>query len=210
MLRGLQASVNPAPPAMASVVAVAPWQTQPQPASAWIPAFQNPSAEVKQSFNAADGRPVDLDISYFRQQSRDRKLVSSSNVLVESHDEHWAQVQSGQQNVVLDGQPLSVTAATLRDRTAGLTSEGQRLRVWRFYWVGNRFTASDVQAKLAGAWGLLQGQGDDAAIVVLSTPLDGRLPNDNRVAAADQLLASFLQAQAGALQAALRTTRQGN
>ena len=119
-------------------------------------------------------------------------------------------MQSGQQNVVLDGQPLSVTAATLRDRTAGLTSEGQRLRVWRFYWVGNRFTASDVQAKLAGAWGLLQGQGDDAAIVVLSTPLDGRLPNDNRVAAADQLLASFLQAQAGALQAALRTTRQGN
>lgn len=209
VLRGLQASVNPAQPVVTNMAATAPWQARPQHGSAWVPAFVNPSAEAARSFRDAGGHVVDLSISYYRQQSRDRKLVSSSNVLVTSNDERWAQVQGGSHSVTLRGQPLVVQTATLRDRSAGLTSGGQRLRVWRFYWVGDAFTASDVRAKLQGALQLLQGQGDDAAIVVLSTVLDEQLPEEDRVSTADQVLTAFLQTQAAPLQAALQTTQQG-
>ena len=206
-LRGLQASVNTAPPVVAGMAAATPWQLHSQHGSTWGPSFKNPSADARQSFRDAGGRVVDVGVSYYRQQSRDRKLVSSSNVLVTSNDEHWALVQGGSHRVTLGDQPLVVQTATLRDRSAGLTSSGQRLRVWRFYWVGDTFIASDVRAKLNGALQLLQGQGDDAAIVVLSTRLDEALPEDDRVAEADRALAGFLQAQAQGLRAALRATQ---
>lgn len=209
LLRGLQASINPAPPRVVDLVAAPPWQAQTPHASAWVPAFQNPSHQSKLTFRMTDGRLVDLGISYYRQQNRDRKLVSSSNALVISHDDHWAQVQSGSHSAQADGQPLVVQTAMLRDRSASLTSDGTRLRVWRFYWVGNRFIASDIRAKLLGAQQLLQGQGDDAAIIVLSTVLNDRLPEADRVADADRLLGDFLQSQAAPLRTALQTTQQG-
>lgn len=208
-LRGLQASVNTAPPVVAGMAAAAPWQAQPQHASAWVPSFKNPSADTRLSFRDEVGHVVDVGISYYRQQNRDRKLVSSSNVLVTSNDERWALVQGGSHSTTVGDQPLVVQTATLRDRSAGLTSSGQRLRVWRFYWVGDAFTASDVRAKLQAALQLLQGQGDDAAIVVLSTVLDEKVPEQDRVANADQVLAAFLQTQAAPLKTALQTTQQG-
>lgn len=207
LLRGLQSSVDTAPPVVAGMAVTGPWQPHSQRGSTWGPSFKNPSADARQSFRDAGGRVVDVGVSYYRQQSRDRKLVSSSNVLVTSNDEHWALVQGGSHRVTLGDQPLVVQTATLRDRSAGLTSSGQRLRVWRFYWVGDAFTASDVRAKLNGALQLLQGQGDDAAIVVLSTRLDEALPEDDRVAEADRALTGFLQAQAQGLRSALRATQ---
>lgn len=209
LLRGLQSSVDTAPPVVAGMAATAPWQPHSQHGSTWGPSFKNPSADARQSFRDAGGRVVDLGVSYYRQQSRDRKLVSSSNVLVTSNDEHWALVQGGSHRVTLGDQPLVVQTATLRDRSAGLTSSGQRLRVWRFYWVGDTFIASDVRAKVNGALQLLQGQGDDAAIVVLSTVLDEKVPEDDRVVNADQVLANFLKTQAVPLQTALQTTQRG-
>ena len=208
VLRGLQTSINPNPPRVADMVAAPPWQSQEQHASPWVPAFQNPSSERKLTFHATDGQTVDLGISYYRQQSRERKLVSSSNALVISHDDHWAQVQSGQHSAVAENQTLVVQAAILRDRTASLTADGTRLRVWRFYWVGGRFIASDLRAKLLGAQQLLQGRGDDAAIIVLSTLLNDQLPEAERVAAADRVLESFLRTQAVALRTALQATQQ--
>jgi EpsI family protein len=210
VLRGLQSSVNSVQPVMISMAETAPWQAQPQHGSAWVPAFLNPSANAKFSFRHAGGPVVDLDISYYRQQSRDRKLVSSSNVLVTSGDERWAQVEDGRYSASSGSQPLVLQTATLRDRSAGLTSSGQRLRVWRFYWVGNTFTASDVQAKLRGALHLLQGNGDDAAIVVLSTVLDEQLPEQDRIANADQVLATFFETQGAPLQTALQSIQRGH
>lgn len=209
-LRGLQASVNPAQPTVAPLATVAPWQAQSLEADAWAPAFRNPSAQWQGRYVDASGHHVDLGISYYRQQNRDRKLVSSSNVLVTSKDGRWSQVQGGSQRVTVGGQPLMVQTATLRDRAVGLASEGQRLRVWRFYWVGGGFTASDVRAKFQGALQLLQGQGDDAAIVALAIQMDEGLPETEQVAAADRVLADFLQVQSQALRAALDATRKAH
>lgn len=208
-LRALQVSVNPEPVMVSSLVAAGSWQLRPAPASGWEPAFRNPAARWKAGFADVEGHVVDLDISYYRQQNRDRKLVSSSNALVTSDDKNWSRVEEGRHTVDVAGQPIAVLSAILRDGSVALTSSGQRLRVWRFYWVGDTFTASDVLAKLQGALQLLQGQGDDAAIVVLSTRLDEAIPEGERVAAADRVLADFLQTQVSALQAALKATQGG-
>ena len=71
-------------------------------------------------------------------QDYERKLVSSENLLVTSKDPAWVQVSSGSASARLGEQPLSVSAATLREQGGGLTTGGARLQVWRFYWVNGR------------------------------------------------------------------------
>ena len=44
---------------------------------------------------------------------------------------------------------------------------GQRVLVWHFYWVNDRFVAGNAQGKLHGALGRLRGWGDDGAQVLL-------------------------------------------
>src|SRR5690606_31530686 len=142
-------------------------------------------------------------LSYYRQQDYERKLVSSQNVLVTSKDERWAQLSGGSASTELAGQPLGVAAATLREQAAN----AQRLQVWRFYWVNNRFTASDAMAKIQGALSRITGQGDDGAIVVIYTPLNMQLTEADARTAATAALQAFLQAHGTALQAALQQTR---
>lgn len=206
-LQGLQGSVSRAPAVLAPLQPATPWRAQSAPVSTWEPAFRNPSQRWKAGFSDDAGHSVDLDIGYYRQQNRDRKLVSSSNVLVNSNDPRWVRVDSGVQAANLGGEPLAVASAVLRDGSVALTSSGQRLRVWRFYWVDGAFTASDVRAKLLGALQLLKGGGDDAALVVVSTRLDATLPEGDRLAAADRVLGAFLQTQAQALRASLQATQ---
>jgi EpsI family protein len=107
----------------------------------------------------------------------------------------------------LAGQPVSVSAESLRDRRASLVATGQRLRVWRFYWVDDRFTASDFQAKLLGARSLIRARGDDGAIVVLYTTIDPDLPGKQGLERSDQVLREFLQANGESLRSMLRQTR---
>lgn len=207
---GLRTSVQTTPPVVIPPVAAGPWQPRAAPAYPWVPAVRHPAASWTGGFGNATGQSVDLNISYFRQQTRDSKLVSSSNVFVTSHDEQWSKVEEGRHTVELAGRSLSVSAAILRDGAVGLTSQNRRLRVWRIYWVGETFTARDVEAKVRGALQLLQGQGDDAALLNVSTLLDDQVPEAERVASADRVLAAFLQSQEQALHASLDATRKAH
>ncbi len=207
---GLKESVQTSPPVIEPLTAAGTWQLLSEPAYAWEPALRNPAARWRAGFANGSGHAVDLNISYFRQQNRDSKLVSSSNVVVTSKDTRWSMVDEGRHTVELADHPLNVATATLRDGSVGLTASSKRLRVWRFYWVGSTFTASDVRAKLQGAMQLLRGQGDDAAIVALAIRLDDGLPETEQVAAADRVLADFLQVQSQALRAALDATRKAH
>lgn len=205
---GLRESVQTSPPVIEPLTAAAPWQLRSEPSYAWEPAIRNPAVRWGAGFVDGSGHAVDLNVGYFRQQHRDSKLVSSSNVVVTSNDARWSMVNEGRHTVELAGQPLTLATATLRDGSVGLTASSKRLRVWRFYWVDNTFTSSDVRAKLQGAMQLLRGQGDDAAIVALTTRLDDGLPEAEQVTAADQVLADFLRVQSSALRAALDATRK--
>ena len=185
----------------------APWQKAANPPSDWVPAFQLPLATSHTGYVGPKAENVGVHLSYYRQQDYERKLVSSQNMLVVHDDKQWAQVAGGSETTELAGQPLTVAAATLRNQAGGLAANSQRLQVWRFYWVNNRFTASDALAKIQGALSRITGQGDDGAIVVIYTPLDPQLNDADARAAAAAVLRSFMQSQGGAIEAALKTTR---
>lgn len=192
---------------LAAPPAQVPWSPAAKPPADWAPAFNHAVATLHRGYTGPKGEAVGVHLSYYRDQNYERKLVSSENTLVTSKDDAWARLAGGSASTRMGEQALAVSAATLRQRSGGLAGGGQRLQVWRFYWVNGRFTASDVQAKLQGALGRLLGQGDDGAIVVVYTPLDAQLPDTQARSAAAEVLNRFLQAQGGAIESALVQAR---
>ena len=152
--------------------------------------------------NAA-GERVGLLLSFYRGQNYERKLVSSTNVLVQSKDDTWVQVSGGAASTQLGSEPLAVQRAELRAQGSVLNADLQRLVAWQFFWVDGRLTASPAKAKLWGAWQKLKGQGDDGAIVVLYTQARQGAAAD----AADAVLQTFVRDQGAALLSSLRATQ---
>jgi exosortase A len=204
--RVLALSVNTQPVQIAPVNVQPPWQPVAQPPSTWTPAFKFSSAASHSGYQGPQGQAVGVHISYYRDQDYERKLVSSDNVIVGSNSTAWVRVAGGSASAMLGTQPLSVTAATVREQGTALSSSGERLQVWRFYWVNGQFTASDIAAKLQGALGRATGQGDDSAIVALYTPLNRELPEAQAREQANERLRAFLKTQGPALQQALQAT----
>jgi exosortase A len=205
--RLLALGVNTQPVQVAQLAVQPPWQAATQPPSTWAPSFKFASATAHTGYLGPQGQAVGVHISYYRDQDYERKLVSSENVLVPSSDTAWVQLASGSASATLGSQPLQVAAATLREQGTALASSGERLQVWRFYWVNGQFTASNIAAKLQGALGRATGQGDDSAIVALYTPLNRELPEAQAREQATERLQDFLKTQGPALQQALQATR---
>lgn len=181
------------------------WTLATEPPADLRPSFRHPSATAAWGFASPDGAAVGLHISYYRQQSYERKLVSSVNQLVSSKDGIWSQTASTHAEVEAGGRTLRVVESQLRQQGGALTSDSRRLLAWRFYWVNGRFTASDIEAKLQGALSRLSGRGDDGAIVVLFVPmLDGATDEPARVLTASRApLEAFVRAQLPQLGTAL-------
>jgi exosortase A len=178
------------------------WQAAQLPPPAWKPSFIHPAAEIDAAYSR-QGRTAGLYVGYYRHQDYDRKLVSSENVLVRSKDTRWAQVAGGGRAIELAGQPLAVRTAVLRGGAVDGAGGVRRLRVWQFYWVNGSLTASDALAKIHGALHRLRGQGDDAAVVVLSAPVD----DASDPAEADRTLDAFVRDNGQALLDLLARTR---
>lgn len=191
------------------VAAQGAWRETPVP-SDWVPDFDHASAASHQGYAQPSGPPVGLHLHYYRQQDYQRKLVSSENVLVRSDDELWARVSGGSAQAEAGQGTISVSAAVLRDARSGLTTAGAaRLRVWRWYWVNDTYTASDAVAKVQGALGRLRFWGDDGAIIALYTPMDTSMPEQQAREQADARLGQFVREHGPALQAALRARHAG-
>ena len=175
-----------------------------------MPAFQLPVATSHSGYTGPQGQAVGLHLTYYRQQDYERKLVSSLNMLVDQ-----------------PGRPLGPSGGRQRHHRAGRpaarrgrchaaqpvrcsTANSQRLQVWRFYWVNNRFTASDALAKIQVRLSRITGQGDDGAIVVIYTPLAANLLEGEARAAADAALQDFLRSHGAGLEASLKQTREAH
>jgi exosortase A len=174
--------------------AIEGWQAEPASASDWRPTFSDPSAELR-SVVRQGTREVGLFIGYYRQQTFERKLISSENVLVKPGDPDWRKLATGRREIQVSAQSLTVRTAELR------AVDGRRLLAWQWYWVNGRLTSSDYVAKAYTAWARLLGQGDDSAVIVLFAPQD-----DAR--GADATLESFVQSAGGAIDMALRNVRE--
>lgn len=133
------------------------------PVSSWRPAYANPASELQAGFSR-DGQSVGVYVGYYRNQDYRSKLVTSTNVLVNSADPVWSVVARGQRQANIDGLPPRLMTAELLGRDSVPET---RLLVWRWYWINGRLTSSDIEAKLYTALSRLRGEGDDSAVVML-------------------------------------------
>jgi exosortase A len=195
--RALDASVSAAAPVPASMADITGWTANPSGSTSWRPRYQQPSFERQQAFSR-EGRDITVYVAYYRNQSRESKLVSSENLLVPSSDKYWSASSAG------TASPRS-TFAPPEVRTADVAGRGgERLRVWHWFWVDGQWTASPTLAKALTARARLTGRGDDSAVVVLST---GQGSEPGAAGEADSALAAFVDAASGPLANALRATR---
>jgi exosortase A len=145
------------------------WSSVAQPLASWQPAFQNPSARFQATYSHGE-QVVGLYLGYYNRQSNNRKLVSTSNLLVESKDPLWAKVSRGTQAMDLDGKPFVFRTTELRGTPVTSQVKEERLVVWQMYWVNGTLTSSDVMAKAYGAGYSLIGRGDDCAVILIYAP----------------------------------------
>ncbi|QJD99888.1 exosortase A [Massilia forsythiae] len=188
-LLGERANHNPAPVRLDEVAVGWP---QVAPFADWKPAYLTPDARFERVYqdSAAPAVPVALDLLYYRNQHRDKSLISSGNRLA-GYQDAWHETFAGARTETFLDRPLALRESLLRGPRGTLL-------VWSFKWVGGHYTDSDMKGKLwqAGAKALLRG--DDGAAVLLSAPYDDA-PEAARAA-----LRRFLAQQGAALDAALQ------
>jgi EpsI family protein len=178
---------NPVPKLVLSAQAGA-WAASTEAVTRWEPAYRNAVTQVAGTYRAGENL-VGLRVAYYRDQGYERKLVTSSNNLVdvEAHGD-WAQTASGGTAVNAPAGSLALRTADLRGSAEPGNPTAQRLRVWHVYWIGGHYTTSDVRARLTLAANRLLGRGDDAAVLFFYTPA----PGADGSAAADEVLGAFV------------------
>ena len=189
----------PLPPLALAERSATGWAAAPSPLTAWKPAYANPVLALSRSYRQGAAE-AGVWVYYYRHQSAERKLVTSSNALVELEAESvWRQIDSGLTTLDLGGAVQPLRTATLRGSTEVGSRQAQRLRVWQVYWIGGRLMTSDARARLQLALNRLMGRGDEGAAIFFATPL--RSPD--AVAAADDTLRAFVAAELPAITRAL-------
>jgi EpsI family protein len=186
-----RANHNPAPVALSA------------PASNWTPApsfpdwtirYMEPDARYTGAFQApGSARPVRLSMLYYRNQDKDKALISSINRLA-GYKDAWHPLDATTRIENVAGRQLAVRETTLQ-------SPAGALLVWDWMWIGGRYTASNVTGKLYQAQAKLLARGDDGALVVLAAP------SDERADAARADLRAFLAAHLEAIDSALTAAR---
>ena len=159
------------------------------------PVYNAPAAQTNSVYQSKEGG-IGLFLAFYQNQDYERKLISSTNVLVTSSDSAWTRVSSGTRQTAVLGDLVTVRTISLRANAAVNPAREARLRVWQIYWINGTLTANDYLAKAYSAMNRLLGRGDDAAVIVLYTPYtEGE--------GSDKVLESFLAVNYAAINDAL-------
>jgi exosortase A len=168
------------------------WVRIAQPAVEWTPELNNPYRRRVQSFEK-DGHRIDVFTGIFRGESRDSKLVSWLNRLVDSDQHDWALSERGVAATAFAGRSLDVA-------TGVIVGRGGRLLAWHWYWVDGVATASGPRAKIALVLARLRGEDDSSAWVAIYTEANGSPET------ASSTLEAFMREMGASLERALVVT----
>lgn len=160
----IQSANNSRSPALAVPETIGPWQSAPRFVDI-SPSFRDPSAELHEAYQS-DGQQVGFYVAYYRNQDFDRKLITSTNVLITTSNREWRLSSSGVRPMG-SGNPIPGVKTFELIQTLG---SGDQLVAWQWYWVNGRFTNSEIEAKWLTAWSMLAGQGDDSAAIIVYAP----------------------------------------
>ena len=168
------------------------WQPDPHPLSDLIPHYQGSRAGFTQTYTK-DGKAVSLYIAYYRGQSRGHELVTSTNQLVTTTDRAWGNVGEVEKNLSIGNERLPLIEAVLR-------SSSMRLLVWQWYWVDGHWVVNPYIAKLLEARDRLIDGRDDAAVIILATPMQ-----ENATATLQDFVQQMLPGMTSSLTHAVQT-----
>ncbi|MBL8326187.1 MAG: exosortase A [Rubrivivax sp.] len=149
------------------------WQVLAEPFTTWAPAYRNAAAVVAAQYRSRDGGADDVVgvwAGLYRDQGYDRKMITSTNVLVEEGSLAWLPLARPAEHVDVGGDVVELRATLLRAPADPKLTPNQRLLAWRVYHVNGRFVAGDAQAMLWLGWQRLLGRGDDTAVLMFYTP----------------------------------------
>jgi EpsI family protein len=187
--QGLAAVPPTAAPVLPAVAAQPGWTAHAPPREEWRPHYSGQRALLHERYAGA-GREVGLFLPYYRGQIQGRELVNSQNVVVHPSDPRWRAVSRAHASLPWGADDVPVTLTEV-------AGPDGRWMVADFYWVGGRTTTSEYVAALLVLAAKLSGRGDDAAAVVLYTPV-GESPR-----AASAALAAFAAEHGAAIERAL-------
>lgn len=153
-----------------------PWRLAPPPDDGWRPTATGADGEFLQSY-ADDGSRIDLYVAAYQRQRDGHEAVNDTNRWASGGG--WIDTSRRTTAVTVDGVPLTIHAATVRD--------GARRRVvWAWYWVDDSFTADPVMAKLRQVKARLF-RGNPAAAIFIASVAGAESP-----VAAGMVLAEFV------------------
>lgn len=156
----------------------------------WYPQHRGNDSHIKQFYvyqnqNDAEGQPaVMLDISQYLRQERGAELISGQNRLFNRDVRDWRVFPMGGESVDLNGETTWVLSAVVK-------GPGQNLLVWRWYRIGDQYTANDYVAKFYELSARLLENRRDGAIITLAVPID--FPGESeQMAVAEEKLQRFI------------------
>ncbi len=161
----LKQSDDAIPIKLVAPTASGPWQST-VPVINWQPSYARSSGELHTTYRN-DSAWVGLYVAYYKNQNQERKLVTSTNTLVESGNPDWQTVSSIPASALIAGKQQDVRQTELLRRQGNLDD---RYIVWQWYWINGHTTTSDIKTKLLTALAMLSGNGDDSATIILYSP----------------------------------------
>jgi exosortase A len=184
------ATFNPKPVALAPVqVSWAPSQ----PFTTWTPDFHPADATYSAAFRQDGQQPVALKVLYYRNQHRNKAVISSINRLAgEKNDFHEA--GGALRTEQIDG-------STMVLRESRMQGPSGNFRVWQWFWIDGQPVTNAYIGKLRQAKIKLLFGGDDGAAVMVAAP-HGENADEARTA-----LRAFLGAHLKAIDTSLAATR---
>jgi exosortase A len=188
-----RATFNPHPVQLAPVAVS--WSATPA-FSSWVPDYMAPDAAFSGVYRAPAGsstHPVALTILYYRNQQKNKSLISSVNVLSAEHNP-VPQTGSALRTEQMKGQPFTL-------RESRLKGPNGPILVWHWIWIDQRMTSNNYLGKLWQAEARLLFRPDDGAAVMLAAPF-AENPEEAR-----RSLRAFLDVHAAPIEAALAATR---
>jgi EpsI family protein len=189
----MAAGLAPAIAALRSEAGIAPelsTLTQPLEAQGWLVApdtgastFNKPSAQFAAVLSGASlgDSSVELTVNDYINAARDGSLISMKSHLWNS--ELWTETSSREVRT-----NIGETPATFQEHMIS-SAFGERI-VWSCYWINGRTTTNPLMVKLLQLGAAITAH-DEAAVIVLSTPIEGP------VAEARKRLAAVLSSAGG-------------
>jgi exosortase A len=142
---------------------VGEWQQVTERPWSWAPSFL-PADQTAAATYRRGKVTITVDVAHFVRQRQGAEAISSENHVVGGKESPWRVVDTGLARLDLPLKPLSVVRYSLT---------GPRpLAVWRWYRVGDVYTANDYVGKLLQSLDRLRLDRSDAAVILVAAGVD--------------------------------------